>query len=499
MNNVPSSMLLAVIGIVAAVIVGTGVIATTFTMQESGTKTAGEVTSQVIAISSELNIENGDTISGSQVKSCIQTNGQEEISLKVNNGTATQSYYYTLDGNNELDERVDVTDAKRAIQSKDKSEYYINPTDTYVVQFVYGKKTGGLTGVLFQRKDSAKLNKTDGESSSTHDDIATHTIKIVLNPSGGNFDNLTDSAWTKESDGTISRTFTAKDTGKFSLPIPTKTEGVFKGWYNDTQKLSKTVTINMGDAAYGTSSDQTITYNAQWESAVQGEGTYEIQYFFMKKDGTYSNAPDETLDAANTTTGNIVRTNPTMVSPTAQNFDDDDSEEAKSYKKLYALYENGDYIYDSSNTKNVLQGTVTGDGQKLRLKVYFKRCYSIQIVSGGTGNSLRTARGFASISYIGANGEVLDGSSLTEEEKNAYKTVSFSDTDNSVKVPYGEDPLPYIKKAVGENVSFTEGIPTWNEIKSTVVALPEFPDLTVTEASEEIVAYASALPTYTTN
>lgn len=219
----------------------------------------------------------------------------------------------------------------------------------------------------------------------------------------------------------------------------------------------------------------------------------------MKKDGTYSNAPDETLDAANTTTGNIVRTNPSMVSPTAQNFDDDDSEEAQSYKRLYALYENGDYVYDSSNTKNVLQGTVTGSGPKLQLKVYFKRCYSIQILSGGTGIASRTARGYATIAYVGSNGEALDGSSLTEEEKKTYKTISYSSTDNSIKVPYGEDPLTYIKKAVGANVSFTEGIPTWDEIKSKVVALPEFPDITVTEASEEIIAYAAALPTYTAN
>lgn len=499
MNNVPSSMLLAIIGIVAAVIVGTSVIATTFSMQETGNKTAGEVTSQVLAISSELNIENGDTISGSQVKSCIQTNGQEEISLKVNNGTATKSYYYTLDGDNELDERVDVTDAKRAMQSKDKSEYYINPTDSYVVQFIYGKKTGGLTGVLFQRKEAAKLNKTDGTSSSTHDAVATHTVKIVLDPAGGNFDDLSDASWTKEADGTISRSFTAQDTGKFMLPTPAKNEGVFKGWYNDTQKLSKSVTINMGDAAYGTSSDQTITYMAQWESAVQGEGTYEIRYYFMKKDGTYSNTPDETLDAANTTTGNIVRTSPTMVSPTAQNFDDDDSEEAQHYKRLYALYENGDYVYDSSNTKNVLQGTVTGDGAKLQLKVYFKRCYSIQLVSGGTGITERVARGYAKIAYIGPSGETLDGSALTEAEKNQYKTVSYSNTDNSVKVPYGEDPLTYIRNAVGETVSFESGIPTWNEIKSAVMSLPDFPDLTKTDVSDEMKSYAAVLPTYKTN
>ena len=499
MSNVPSSMLLAVIGIVAAVIVGTGVIATAYSMQDSGMKTAGEVTSQVIAISSELNIENGAVISGSQVKSCIQTNEQEEVALKVNNGVSTQSYYYTLDSNNELDERVDSTDAKRAMKSKDKTNYYINPTDSYTVQFIYGNKTGGLTGILFQKKAAAKINTTDGSLSGVHEDVSARIITIILDPAGGNFEETSDSEWTVESDGTLSRTFLSTDTGKFTVPTPTKDDGVFLGWYNDTQKLTKSLSIDMGDAAFGTSSNQTITYTAKWESAEQGEGSYEIQYYFMKKDGTYSSTPDETLDAKNTTAGNIVRTSPSMVSPTAQNFDDDDSDEAKAYKRWYALYENGDFVYDSSNSKNVLQGTVSGSGsQKLKLKVYFRRCYSIQLLPGSTSSFLaRTARGYASIAYVTPEGTALNGNDLTEEEKSKYKSVSYTNTDSSVKIPYGEDPMAYIKQVAGESASFNGGIPTWGEIKATVMALPDFPDITVSEVSDAIIAYAAALPTYT--
>lgn len=509
MQNVPSSAILAIISIVAAVLVGTFAVSTFYSAQDSGMKLSGDATQQIVSISSDLNVENGEKLSGSQVKSCIQTNDAAEISLQVDNGTGKKSYYYTLDSDNELGEKIDNTDAKRAMQDKNKAEYYIAPSDVYEAQLIFGEKTGAVTGVLFEKQNAAKRNLTDRQQTGVHEDISVRTVTITLNPDGGKFENPGDD-WSVGENGTISRTFLSSDTGEFTLPVPVKkyrsaeggadTEDVFLGWYNDKQAPSKNVVVDMSDAAFGTVGNQDIVYTARWESGEQGIASYEIQYFFMGNDGSYQNTPNLTLEAGNTTNGYVVRTSGAMKDPSSQNFQDSDSEEAKAYRRKYALYKNGDYIFDSENGKNVLQGTVTESG--LKLKVYYKRCYSIQILPGESGSfDAKVWRGYGTIKYMNEEGDLLDPNTLSEEEKQKYKCVSYVDTDTSVKVPYGEDPESYIRNAVG-NVSFTTAIPTWKEIESAVKALPDFPDITedadgIVPVTSSITEYAAALPTLT--
>lgn len=507
MQNVSSSAILAIISIVAAVLVGTFALSTFYSAQGAGMQLSGDANRQIIAISSDLNVENGEKMTGSQVKSCIQTNSQEEIAIQVNNGVATNDYYYSLDTDNEISSKLDSADAKRAMLNKNEQEYYINPSDVYTAQFIFGNKTGNISAVLFTRGNAAKRNLTDSKQENTHDDISVQTVTITLDPAGGTFENL-DSEWTSEADGTVKRTFLSSDTGSFTLPSPTKRNGVnedgdtdydvFLGWYNDRQSASKNIVIDMGSMSYGLSGNREIIYTAKWENGKKGYGTYEIQYFFMDKNGTYQNSPDLTLEAGNTANGYIVRTNGELVDPNQQNFENDHSEEAKSYQKKYALCKNGDYVFDAENPKNVLQGTVSGEG--LALKVYFRRCYSVQLLSDGSGLfEDRVWRGYGTIKYINDDGDILNPDILTDSEKQKYKRISYTDADTSIKVPYGEDPDSYIKNAVGD-VTFTTAVPKWSEIETSVKALPDFPDITAdsngtVEITDDIISYAALLPT----
>lgn len=504
MNNVPSSAILAIIAIVAAVLVGTFAISAVYSSQDSGIKLTGETTAQIISISNDLNVENGETLTGDQVKSCIKTSSQEEICIKVNNGNATQPYYWTLDGNNEIEDQIDSDEAKRSMLDKKQTDYYINPTDSYIAQFIFGNKSGDITGVLFQKQSTAKINRTDNKDTGNKEDGSVRTITVMLDPAGGDFGELTDDEWTSTGDGKISRSFTTSQTGKFTLPMPKYSAKVFLGWYNDSQSLSKSITIDMGDSAFGTSTDTTITYTAKWDDATEGQGEYSIQYYFMKKDGSYSKSSDVTLTAANTTVGKIVRTSGSMISPMQSNFSNDDTEEGKLYQKLYSLYRNGDYIFDSTNTDNVLQGTVTtvtkvDKSDALQLKVYFKRCYSVQLLPGKKGSITgRYFKGYALTIYKTENGSIVDGNSLTDEQKAAYATTQYMETDTSIKIPYGEDVEKALKSTVG-SASFTEDLPTWDEIKSTVMSLPDLPDFSADGVTDEMIAYAAKLPTYTAN
>ena len=135
------------------------------------------------------------------------------------------------------------------------------------------------------------------------------------------------------------------------------------------------------------------------------------------------------------------------------------------------------------------------------MKVYFKRCYSVQLLSKSTGLfEDKLWRGYGTIQYIAENGDVLNPDILTDEEKQRYKQISYTDTDTSVKIPYGEDPESYIRHAVG-NVTFTENIPKWDDIMPTVKALPDFPDITEdsegkVEITDRIIEYATQLPTF---
>lgn len=508
MNNVTSSALLAIISIVAAVLVGTFAFTMLYSSQDVGMQLSGDTAGQVLALSDELNVENGEKLSGSQVKSCLQTNAQENISIQVDNGVALQSYYYTLDADREITEKIDSTQAKRAVMEKEETAYYISPSDRYVTQFLFGEKTGHITGVLFKRQGAAKRNQTDSRQTDVHEDIAERTITITLDPAGGSFENPGDQ-WKMQDDGRISRTFLSSDTGSFTLPTPTRANGtnddgsavydVFLGWYNDTQAASKHVVIDMDDTMFRGTGNLEVTYTAKWENGKKGYGTYEIQYFFMDRNGTYPATPDLTLEAGNTANGYVVRTGGELIDPNQQNFEDDHSEEAENYKRKFALFQNGDYIFDSDNPHNVLQGTVSGKG--LALKVYFARCYSVQLLSGTTGQfEDKLWRGYGKIQYINENGDVLNPDILTDAEKQKYKQLSYTDTDTSVKIPYGKDPEGYIRQVVGD-VSFTAAIPTWNEIKQTVQALPEFPDIAETregkvEITDEIIQYAAQLPTF---
>lgn len=509
MHNVPSSAILAIISIAAAVLVGTFALSMFYSAQDSGMQLSRDANQQMIALSSDLNVENGEKLSGSQVKSCIQTNEHEEVAIQVKNGDEDPvSFYYRLDSDNEVLEKLDSTDAKRAMLDKNQTKYYINPSDVYTAQFLFGEKTGNLTGVLFIKADAAKRNQTDRKQEGVREDISVRTITITLDPAGGTFENPGDD-WETQENGNISRTFLSSDTGNFTLPVPVKANGtsddgsaeydVFLGWYNDTQAASKNVVIDMGDASFGKTENQEITYTAKWENGKKGYGTYEIQYFFMDKNGEYQNTPNLTLEAGNTANGYIVRTSGELVNPNQQNFEDDHSEEAKAYKSKFALYQNGDYIFDAENPKNILQGTVSGKG--LALKVYFKRCYSVQLLSKSTGLfEDKLWRGYGTVQYINENGDVLNPDILTDEEKQRYKQISYSDTDTSVKIPYGEDPESYIRHAVG-NVTFTESIPKWDDIMQAVKALPDFPDITEdsegkVEITDRIIEYAAQLPTF---
>jgi hypothetical protein len=152
------AMYIGVSIIITMVIIGVvfGIYQAAHKMAASGTSDAEKLTGQM---SEEKFMQyDGESIQGDQIFAIIKQLQSEEVSVAVNNGTATHYYLYEASGAGtsgeaSLGKQVKSSDEATQIQEaqvKSKTEFYISPTRHFTCTVCRDKSTDAITALYFE-------------------------------------------------------------------------------------------------------------------------------------------------------------------------------------------------------------------------------------------------------------------------------------------------------------------------------------------------------------
>ena len=274
MNNVPSSVILTVAGIIAAmVVIGFGYmfLSTQQTTGQEGNKKVAEVNTAIN--DNKYDQYDAKLLRGSDVLAAIEYFSNDDISVAVNNGTKTSQYIRNYNSTTEKYEpftgeatTVPKTEdeAKRIAQAKNKSSNaYINPSDLYSGKVIRSSSTNEIMQIEFSL-DSGSSYQRPQESTDAGSDtpVSSDKYTITYDPNGG-----TGTAYNYIADKGSTVTILSNNATQFS-----KANYTFIGW-------SKDPNATIGDPAFAAGMNYSQNTTAALKLyAIYSKITYTISY-----------------------------------------------------------------------------------------------------------------------------------------------------------------------------------------------------------------------------
>lgn len=275
MNNVPSSAILTVAGVIAAMLVigfGYMFLSTQKTSGEEGNKKVAEVNTAIN--DNKYTQYDGKTLRGSDVLAAIEYFTNDDISVAVNNGKSITQYvrnYNTSTGKYEpfTGETSTVPktedEAKRIAGAKNKmnDSTYINPSDLYSGSIIRSNSTNEVMQVVFSVESGSSYQRPQDNNGAGNDTpVTTDKYTITYDPNGG-----TGSAYNYIADKGANVTILSNNATQFN-----KENYSFIGWSKD----QNATTADPAFAA-GATYTQNTTENVRLY-AVYTRITYTISY-----------------------------------------------------------------------------------------------------------------------------------------------------------------------------------------------------------------------------
>mgnify|MGYP004509644803 CR=1 FL=1 len=333
MSEVPSSTILAIVGLIAALLVIAFIIAAYSSTRNGADAIVLSQEKQKRYIEeSEYNVYQDEIFDGTQVMSTIKKYQGSDISIMVDNDgdaascsgnelffnynvkltdpTNYNSVWVSLGAKQTNDEFA--ANYRKAVSSDNAS--YVGPGDLYTGD-VHVASNGTILGISFVRGVVAdRTNRTDTDTDITGEDVG-YTLVLDMGmqiPSGSNADTLLKNSGFTTSDQQLYTVLYNTKTGiqgvdasagyvmSLTVQKPTISGNIFKGFrecnasWAPMGPYQDVITVNCAnamseDTKYG-AADHYRYFKAEWNSGDVTQ-TYKIEYYF-EIDGSYPVTPD---------------------------------------------------------------------------------------------------------------------------------------------------------------------------------------------------------------
>ncbi len=445
MSEVPSSTILTIIAIIAALAVITFVISAYIATKDGADDIAADQIKQEEYIKNSAYYEyHGSVFDGTEVLSTVRKYQGSDIAVMVDNGSHELFFNYNVERSgmqgkwNKLISPKQTNDEfsaayRKAITSTDSG--YVKPGDLYLGEVHADTKTGVILGISFTKKSSAETTDVIHTDTEKADENAVYTLVLdmgaVLEAGGATDTALTSSGFTTTDHQRYSILYTTKNGvqgvssagGKvmsFSIQKPTRTGYVFAGYrecneswvalssYQDAINVDVT-TAAADDKKYG-ASDHYRYFKVDWKSATT-PCTYKVEYYF-EVNGTYPTTPDiivtnqatigstVTVSTDLTSIGTLIASNGSNRLTTAYNSTAYNYTGSNTFAQYYRLDERSAYTSVASGK------AIESTSDPLVLKLYYRQYVHVSFDKGE--GSREQAIKTATIPYGGTLADALN-------------------------------------------------------------------------------------------